>query len=53
MSQSNLNDKTTLTGKRKLEDMSENSSSDEDEECLFLQQGLVMLLYHKFYCSNY
>nr|SVE84309.1 EOG090X07S3 [Daphnia pulex] len=39
MSQSNLNDKTTLTGKRKLEDMSENSSSDEDEESLFLQQA--------------
>ncbi len=54
MSQSNPNDKTTLTGKRKLEDMNENSSSssDEDEESLFLPQGFVML-YHIFDCSNY
>ena len=45
MSQANPNNETMLTGKRKLEEESENSSSDEDEESLFLPQGFQVFLF--------
>ena len=45
MSQANPNNETTLTGKRKLDEESENSSSDEDEESLFLPQGFQVLFF--------